>query len=57
MSAALAYLVALVESGVEYPEAEYQAAKKYPVSADELRADYDRIDNERNHANEHYANS
>lgn len=42
MSAALDYLEKLIREGWEYPDAEYKAACKFGVSADELRADYDR---------------
>jgi hypothetical protein len=41
MGEALEYLIQLIHDGVEYPDAEYKAVKKYGVSADELRACYD----------------
>jgi hypothetical protein len=43
MSNALAYLIELVEDGMEYPDAEFKAARKFQVPADELRDDYDRL--------------
>jgi hypothetical protein len=42
---ALGYLKRLIASGWEYPDAEYQAAKKYGLKGQEindLRADYDK---------------
>ncbi|NVM80067.1 hypothetical protein FHW83_005912 [Duganella sp. SG902] len=42
MSQALEYLRALIAEGWEYPDAEYKAARKFGVSADELRDEYDR---------------
>jgi hypothetical protein len=41
MTQALDYLNELIAAGWEYPDAEYKAATKYQVDADELRAEYD----------------
>jgi hypothetical protein len=41
MGNALDYLLELIEAGWEYPDAEYKAARKFGVPADELRACYD----------------
>ena len=41
MGNALEYLIYLIETGVEYPDAEFKAAKKFTVPSDELRACYD----------------
>jgi hypothetical protein len=42
MSAALDYLKKLISEGWEYPDAEFKAARKFGISADDLRDDYDR---------------
>jgi len=41
MGSALEYLLELIATGWEYPDAAYKAACKFDVSADELRACYD----------------
>lgn len=41
MGNALEYLLELIATGWEYPDAEYKAALKFGVPADELRACYD----------------
>jgi hypothetical protein len=41
MTQALDYLNELIAAGWEYPDAEFNAARKFSVSADDLRADYD----------------
>lgn len=41
MQQAYEYMVSLVGSGVEYPDAEWKAASKFGVSCDELREMYD----------------
>ena len=41
MQTALAYLNELIESGIDYPDAEYRAAKRFSISADDLREAYD----------------
>lgn len=33
---AFEYMVSLIESGVEYPDAQWKASSKFAVSADEL---------------------
>lgn len=38
----------LVSEGMEYPEAEYLVFIAFKISTDELRAEYDRRDGERN---------
>jgi hypothetical protein len=38
---ALAFLVELMEMGVEYPDAQYQTSISYDVDADELQVEYD----------------
>ena len=44
MDEALEFLIALVEGGTEYPDAEWLAVKRFGVNADELRAMYDEKD-------------
>lgn len=41
MQQAYDYMISLIASGVEYPDAEWKAAKKFGVSGDELREMYD----------------
>lgn len=41
LSKAYAYLLELIEKGVEYPDAEWKAASKFDVASDDLRAMYD----------------
>lgn len=38
---ALEYLNALIEQGIEYPDAIYQASEQYKVNHDDLQAEYD----------------
>ncbi len=38
---ALAFLIELLELGVEYPDAQYQTTVSFEVDADELQRDYD----------------
>jgi hypothetical protein len=41
MQQAYDYMILLISSGVEYPDAEWKAAHKFGVSSDELRNMYD----------------
>ncbi len=41
LNAAYAYMLALIEDGMEYPEAQWKAAHKFHVSADALQEMYD----------------
>jgi len=41
MNNALSYLLALVNAGAEYPDAEWKASEKFKVDAAKLRAAYD----------------
>ena len=41
LDAAYAYMLALIEDGMEYPEAQWKAAHKFHVSADALQEMYD----------------
>ena len=38
---ALAFLIELLEMGVEYPDAQYQTTVSFEVDADKLQAAYD----------------
>lgn len=38
---ALEYLNALIEQGIEYPDALYQASQQYKVNHDDLQTEYD----------------
>ncbi len=38
---ALAFLIELLEMGVEYPDAQYQTTVSFEVNADQLQAAYD----------------
>lgn len=40
---ALDYLITLIQSGYEYPDAEWKASQKFGISCDELRELYDAI--------------
>jgi hypothetical protein len=40
---ALAFLIELLELGVEYPDAQYQTTISFEVDADELARDYDQF--------------
>jgi len=40
-SEAMAFLIDLLEMGVEYPDAQYQTAISYDVDAEVLQKDYD----------------
>ena len=42
-SEAMAFMVELMEMGVEYPDAEYQTAISYDVDPEILRTDYDEL--------------
>ena len=39
--AACEYLCSLITQGIEYPDAQWKAAQKYHVSADDLQEWYD----------------
>jgi hypothetical protein len=41
MKEALAFLIELLEMGVEYPDAQYQTTVSFEVDADKLSAAYD----------------
>jgi hypothetical protein len=41
MKEALAFLIELLELGVEYPDAQYQTTLSFEVDADELQKEYD----------------
>lgn len=41
MSEALDYLLKLVDEGMEYPDAEWKASRRFSVPAGDLRTDYD----------------
>jgi hypothetical protein len=41
MKEALAFLIELLEMGVEYPDAQYQTTVSFEVDADKLQAEYD----------------
>lgn len=41
MKEALAFLIELLEMGVEYPDAQYQTTVSFEVDADQLQAQYD----------------
>ena len=41
MKEALAFLIELLEMGVEYPDAQYQTTVSFEVDADQLQAEYD----------------
>jgi hypothetical protein len=42
-SEAMAFLIDLLEMGVEFPDAQYQTTISYEVDADELAQDYDEL--------------
>ena len=41
MQHAYDYMISLIDSGIEYPDAEWKAASKFGVSCDDLREMYD----------------
>lgn len=41
MKEALAFMIELMEMGVEYPDAQYQTTVSFEVDADKLQAAYD----------------